>query len=256
MSKIVFFDIDGTLLDHEKKLPEKTKKAIQQLKQSGVYTAIATGRAPFMFAQLRAELGIDSFVSFNGQYVVFENKVIHSRPLSKKQLQLLEEEASGKKHPIVFMNEKTMKSNIPYHPYIEESLGTLKFPHPEYRPQFYLDRDIYQALLFCETGQETYYEEHYPDFRFIRWHDYSVDVLPAGGSKAEGIKRLIAKLGFRIEDVYAFGDGLNDIEMIQTAGTGVAMGNALPSVKKYADIVTKDVAENGIFEGLKMLKLI
>jgi Cof subfamily protein (haloacid dehalogenase superfamily) len=256
MSKIVFFDIDGTLLDHEKKLPENTKKAIQLLKQSGVYTAIATGRAPFMFVNLREELEIESFVSFNGQYVVFENEVIYHRPFSVDQMERLEKEANGRNHPLVFMTDKTMKSNIHHHRYIEESLGTLKFSHPEYSPHYYRNHDIYQALLFCKPGEEAYYEERFSDFRFIRWHEYSVDVLPAGGSKAEGIKKLIAKLGFRIEDVYAFGDGLNDIEMLQTVGTGVAMGNALPPVKKQADIVTKDVAEDGIYEGLKKLQLI
>ena len=80
--KIVFFDIDGTLLDHEKKLPASTKEAIKQLQDSGVFVAIATGRAPFMFESLREELGIDTFVSFNGQYVVFEGKVVYKNPLT------------------------------------------------------------------------------------------------------------------------------------------------------------------------------
>ena len=74
MKKIVFFDIDGTLLDHEKNLPDSTKKAIKLLQDNGVFVAIATGRAPFMFTNLREELEIDSFVSFNGQFVVFENQ--------------------------------------------------------------------------------------------------------------------------------------------------------------------------------------
>ena len=55
--KIVFFDIDGTLLDHDKKLPNSTRVAIKQLQENGVFVAIATGRAPFMFESLRKELG-------------------------------------------------------------------------------------------------------------------------------------------------------------------------------------------------------
>ena len=75
--------------------------------------------------------------------------------------------------------------------------------------------------------------------------------MPKGGSKAEGIKKLIEKLGFKMENVYAFGDGLNDIEMLQTVGTGVAMGNALDIVKEYADVVTTNVEDDGIVNGLK-----
>lgn len=256
MSKIVFFDIDGTLLDHDKNLPISTKEAIRSLKENGVFVAIATGRAPFMFESLRKELDIDSFVSFNGQYVVFEGETIYQNPLNSQKLEQLYLNASEKAHPIVFMNHMTMKSSVKHHDFIDKSLGSLKFAHPEYDGLFYVDRDLYQSLLFCEEGEERHYRETYPEFTFIRWHPYSVDILPSGGSKAEGIKKMIERLGFKEEDVYAFGDGLNDFEMLEEAGTGVAMGNAVPELKELADMVTRDVAEDGIWHGLKQLKLI
>jgi Cof subfamily protein (haloacid dehalogenase superfamily) len=256
MSKIVFFDIDGTLLDHDKNLPSSTKEAIGLLKENGVFVAIATGRAPFMFESLRKELDIDSFVSFNGQYVVFENEPIYKNPLNNQKIEELYFKASKKGHPVVFMNDMTMKSSVGHHHYIETSLGGLKFAHPDQDEKFYENRDLYQTLLFCEEGEEGFYREAYPEFTFIRWHPYSVDILPAGGSKAEGIKKMIERLGFRIEDVYAFGDGLNDFEMLKAVGTGVAMGNAVPELKEHANLVTKAVDEDGIWHGLKELKLI
>ncbi|PLR84045.1 Cof-type HAD-IIB family hydrolase [Bacillus canaveralius] len=256
MSKIVFFDIDGTLLDHDKKLPITAKKAVKELQNSGVYVAIATGRAPFMFESLREELGIESFVSFNGQYVVFEGEVIYKNPLNNDEIQRLVQQGKENNHPLVFMNHGTMKATVKHHRYIEDSLMTLKFPHPEVDKSFYQNREIYQSLLFIEEEDEALYLEQFPELRFIRWHPFSMDVLPAGGSKAEGIKKMIERLGFQIENVFAFGDGLNDIEMIQTVGTGVAMGNAEPALKQYADYITKDVAEDGIQHGLKHLQLI
>ncbi|HZG71182.1 MAG TPA: Cof-type HAD-IIB family hydrolase [Chondromyces sp.] len=256
MNKIVFFDIDGTLLNHEKKLPDKTKEAIRLLQQNGVYTAIATGRAPFMFEGLREELGIDSFVSFNGQYVVFEGEVLYTNPLERDALEKVVRDSQEKKNPLVFMSEKTMKANVQHHPYIEESLRTLKFPHPEKKEDYFQTNELYQTLLFCTEEEEEFYIKNFPEFTFIRWHEYSVDILPSGGSKAEGIKKMIQRLGFQMKDVYAFGDGLNDIEMLEAVGTGVAMGNALPIVKEHADLVTADAAEDGIYKGLKKLELI
>ena len=256
MKKIVFFDIDGTLLDHDKNLPISTKRALKELENNGVFVAIATGRAPFMFESLRSELGIDSFVSFNGQYVVFENQVIYQNPLNTTELKRFLKETGKKDHPLVFMTETTMKATVGHHPYIEESLGTLKFPHPEADPTFYENRNIYQSLLFCEEVKEEYYRNEYPSFSFVRWHPYSVDVLPFGGSKAEGIKKMIERLDFELEDVYAFGDGLNDIEMLKSVGTGVAMGNGAPEAKRHANLITSDVDNNGIWNGLKELKLI
>lgn len=255
MGKIVFFDIDGTLLDENKQLPTKTREAIRRLKESGIYVAIATGRAPFMFEHLRKLLDIDTYVSFNGQYVVFENKVVYANPLDKEELTELLSKSRKKGHPLVFMDEKTMKSTVSYNPLIKESLASIHFPHPEKDANYFLTTDIYQTLLFCEESEEEDYFV-FKKFRFVRWHPYSVDILPHGGSKAEGIKKLIGKLGFKMEDVYAFGDGLNDVEMLGEVGTGVAMGNAPDVVKKKAGFVTKSVSDNGIWHGLKELKLI
>ncbi|RFU63437.1 Cof-type HAD-IIB family hydrolase [Peribacillus glennii] len=254
--KIVFFDIDGTLLDHDKKLPDSTKAAIKKLQENDVFVAISTGRAPFMFEHLREELDIDTFVSYNGQFVVFQGEAIYKNPLSREQLKQLHGDAETNNTPIVFMNDKTMKANVRHDERIEISLGTLHFPHPEKDETFYHDRDIYQSLLFCNENEESKYVGKYEKFRFIRWHEYSMDVLPVGGSKAEGIRILIEKAGFAMEDVYAFGDGLNDIEMLETAGTGIAMGNATEAVKKFANHVTDDVDNDGIYNGLKHFGLI
>ncbi|MFF2446012.1 Cof-type HAD-IIB family hydrolase [Neobacillus sp. NPDC058068] len=256
MKKIVFFDIDGTLLDHEKSLPASTKKAIELLKENGTFIAIATGRAPFMFEGLREELGIDSYVSFNGQFVVFENEVVYENPLNEVELKRLHQRAEKSNHPIVFMNENTMKASVQHHSFIEQSLGSLNFSHPEKDSSFYVNRNIYQSLLFCEEREEEKYLADFPEFNYIRWHSYSVDVLPKGGSKAEGIKKMIERLGFDLKDVYAFGDGLNDLEMLKAVGTGVSMGNGVPEAKKLADFVTTDVDNDGIWNGLKELQLI
>ncbi|AGE21533.1 Cof-type HAD-IIB family hydrolase [Geobacillus zalihae] len=254
--KIVFFDIDGTLLDEQKQLPLSTIEAVRRLKQSGVYVAIATGRAPFMFEHVRKQLGIDSFVSFNGQYVVFEGNVLYKQPLRREKIRALTEEAHKNGHPLVFMDAEKMRASISDHPHIHVSMASLKFAHPPVDPLYYENKDIYQALLFCRAEEEEPYVRNYPEFRFVRWHDVSTDVLPAGGSKAEGIRMMIEKLGIDKKDVYAFGDGLNDIEMLSFVGTGVAMGNAHEEVKRVADFVTKPVDKEGIWYGLKQLQLI
>jgi hydroxymethylpyrimidine pyrophosphatase-like HAD family hydrolase len=67
---------------------------------------------------------------------------------------------------------------------------------------------------------------------------------------------MIDRLGFDLKDVYAFGDGLNDLEMLKAVGTGVAMGNGVQEAKALANLVTTDVSEDGIWNGLKELQLI
>ncbi|WP_184663096.1 Cof-type HAD-IIB family hydrolase [Texcoconibacillus texcoconensis] len=254
---VIFFDIDGTLLTHEKELPTETKQAIFDLKKAGHEVAIATGRAPFMFEELRNELEIDTFVSYNGQYVVLNGEVVYANSLNLTSLEKLTETALQNDHPIVFMDHEDMKSNVPEHDYIHESMSTLKIDmFPTHDPHYYQERDLYQSLLFCPEGEEKQYEQVFKDFDFIRWHPVSVDILPQGGSKAKGIEKIVEKLGFSAEQQYAFGDGLNDIEMLSTVKNSVAMGNAADEVKSVSKYVTKPVQENGIVHGLEMVGLL
>ncbi len=211
-----------------------------------------------MVEPLLKELGMESYVSFNGQFVMFNSDVIYENPLDPKDLSKLESEARKKGHPIVYMSRSTLKANVDYDQRIEESLGTLHLAHPQFHTDFYWETTIYQALLFVNKQEEAYTED-FTEFDFIRWHENSVDVIPKGGSKAKGIQKLIEKLGFEMEEVYAFGDGLNDIEMLKTVGTGVAMGNALDKVKEVADVVTTNVNQvnqDGIANGLKKVGLL
>ncbi len=254
--KIVFFDIDGTLLDHDKQIPVSTRNSLKALTESGVHVAIATGRAPFMFAELREDLGIDSFISFNGQYVKHKDKIVLTNPLSKEEITSLEEAAKEKGHPMVFLDHEAMMSNHDEHPHIMKSMDDLKMHYPGYDPSYYHSRDIYQALLFCESKEEANYRNTYGNLDFIRWHDFSMDVIPPGGSKARGIEAMIEHLGFKRENTFAFGDALNDIEMLRFAGTGIAMGNAYKEVKEVADLVTDPVDQNGIQKGLQKVGLL
>lgn len=254
---VIFFDIDGTLLNHDKELPSSSKKAIFKLKEAGHIVAIATGRAPFMFEDLRKELGIDTYVSYNGQYVVLNGEVLYTNPLNIPALEELTKVALNNEHPVVFMDHEDMKANVPEHNYINESIETLKIDRfPTHDPLYYKGRDLFQTLLFCPEGTEQQYENGFDAFDFVRWHPVSVDILPKGGSKAIGIKKIVDQLGITSEHQYAFGDGLNDIEMLTTVTNSVAMGNAEDKVKAVAKHVTKSVEDDGIVHGLKMVGLL
>ncbi|WP_078550088.1 Cof-type HAD-IIB family hydrolase [Litchfieldia alkalitelluris] len=254
---VIFFDIDGTLLNHDKKLPASTKEAIFKLKELGHEVAIATGRAPFMFEDLRKELGINTYISYNGQFVVLNGDVIYTNPLNIAAIEKLTDVALANDHPVVLMDHEDMKMNVPDHPYITESIQSLKIDHfPTHDPDYYKERDLYQTLLFCAEGEEKQYEQNFQEFDFIRWHPVSVDILPKGGSKAMGIEKIVERLGFPKERQYAFGDGLNDIEMLSTVFNSVAMGNAEETVKSAAKYVTKSVEEDGILHGLEMVGLL
>lgn len=256
LKKIVFFDIDGTLLDDDKQLPASTLLAIQQLQAKGIYTAIATGRGPFMVYSLLKQLEMDTFISYNGQLVISKEEIVYRNPLETNKLSEFEQIVKRNQHSLVYMGREAMYSNTMFDERIQQSIGTFNVKHPAYNPEYFMKNEIYQSLLFIKEEEESYLQQFNDYFDFVRWHELAIDVVPKGGSKAEGIKKLVQQLEVDLADVYAFGDGLNDIEMLQTVGTGVAMGNASDRLKQHADFITSNVSEDGIHNGLKKLGLI
>lgn len=256
MHKLLFFDVDGTLYDCEKKLPQSAKDAIFAARANGHEIAIATGRAPFMIQSLLEELQIDTYVTFNGQYVVYKGEVVFTDGVPKEQLQQVIAFGEARNHPVVFLDEERMVAAVADDFRIGESLATLRYPYPSIDASYYEQRAVYQTLLYITKDEQSLYEETFPNVTFVRWHKYSCDMLPRGGSKARGIEKLLAHCDFAMEDVIAFGDGLNDIEMLQAVGTGVAMGNAHVGVKAVADVVIGHVDEDGLAKGMQQLGLL
>lgn len=256
VNKVLFFDIDGTILDGEKNIPKGVKEAIYKAKENGHEVVIATGRSPFTAKSILDQLKIDSFVCYNGQIVQFQGKVIHKGIIDTTELQQLTNFAMEKDQPIVYMDSKEFVSNIPDHHDVFESISSLKIALPRTEENFFLTNDIHQALIFCDAEVQKEYERAFPNLKFVRWHRVSCDVLPQGVSKAKGIELFLQHLDKKPEDAIAFGDGLNDIEMFQYVGTGVAMGNSVDALKKHASFVTDHVSENGLVNAMRRLQLI
>ncbi|MDG5789491.1 Cof-type HAD-IIB family hydrolase [Evansella sp. AB-P1] len=254
--KVVFLDIDGTILNENKEIPASAKEGIKSLHENGYYVSIATGRSPDHFRDIIKELEITSYVSFNGSYVVFNGEVIYENPLNTKDLLNLEEAALNREHPMVFLNENELFANHPDHHAIHESMGSLKLKHPTFHQSFHHVNPIYQALLFVENHETQWYEQNQRQFDYVRWHEKAIDVLPPNGSKANGIKEMLKKLNIPVENTIAFGDGLNDIEMLRYVGYGVAMGNGVKKAKEVANHVTDDVSKDGLYKAFVDLNLI
>lgn len=106
--------------------------------------------APFMFEDIRKELDIHNYVSFNGQYVVFEDEVIFNNPLHPDALHKFTQFAKQEGYPLVYLDHQDMRASVEYHDYVKEGFGSLNFEHPAYEPNFYEERNIYQTLLFVK----------------------------------------------------------------------------------------------------------
>lgn len=248
--KIAFFDIDGTLVNEEKIIPQDTIKAIEEIRQLGVEPVIATGRAPYFLGPLLEEVGIQSYVCLNGALAVYKGEVIYRNPIAASTVEAFVTFAREQGHALCFEGETRYATDQPDNERVISSIQSLKIDFPEHEHDFWSKESIYQMFLHAVDGEELPYASFHDRLTFIRWHDDALDILPIGGSKAKGIEAMLARLGIDRSEAIAFGDGLNDKEMLEYVGFGIAMGNAHPEVIPFANYTTTHVDEQGIRNGL------
>ena len=261
--KIVFFDIDYTLyIKDEAHIPVSiTEQVLPRLKAKGIIPAIATGRNyegfPKALKPLMNKDGFELFVTINGQDNLYQGEQISAYRLSIPRIQqvIKKLEKLGIKYAFVSRDDVAVSEN-------DEIVWNATSPiTPDYKvdPNFYLKDTTVQILAYYpeKRGQEVLEAGVLgDDLKAVRWHENAVDILLKDNSKARGIQDVLNHFGFGIENAMAFGDGLNDVEMLENVGFGVAMGNAEPELKPLADFVTKDIREDGILYALETLEVI
>ncbi|MBR0573079.1 MULTISPECIES: Cof-type HAD-IIB family hydrolase [Pasteurellaceae] len=261
--KIVFFDIDDTLYyKKETRIPESIfKEVIPKLKAKGIIPAIATGRCLGVFPKPLTPLinaqGFELLVTINGQYNCYKNQIISKYPLDTTRIEVVigQLKALNIEYGFVSDNQMVVSKETP------DVIESLKPIQEDYivDPEHYKHNDIMQMLAFYpqERSQEVKNSGLFgDDLKEVRWHPKAVDILDKTNSKAKGIQDVLAYFNIDIKNAMAFGDGLNDLEMLSSVGFGVAMGNSEEELKKLADYVTKPIWEDGVLFALKEFNII
>ena len=257
--KIIFFDIDDTLYHKKYGLHPSTQSALERLSEQGIILAIATGRSPAIFPQsineLIHHLGIETIIGINGQYVRHQSALLQDTAIPHEDIATLKALCRAHKVEFCLISDQKMAVSRDTER-VFQSLTSIGEYHvnPNYQDQ----SPIYQMLMFINEEEQRQVENHalFTRYKMVRWHEVSVDVLPKSMSKALGIQQLCAKLGISPKDCMAFGDGWNDVEMFETVGFSVAMGNAVEGVKQRANFITTSTSEGGIAHALAHLGLI
>lgn len=249
----VFFDIDGTLLSFKThQVAVSTEEAIEQLQAKGIKTILSTGRSINSIDHIRY-LNFDGFITFNGGYCVAkEGEILFKQTIDAKDIKSVISYAKENPLSFSFMSEK----EISIHDVTPEIAGMyahLNLPVPPLVDIENVDSSsILQTNIFLGPEEEKEFMKNVmPNSLASRWSPLFADVNPKGQSKQVGIDVFCEYLGIDRSQTMAFGDGGNDITMLQHVGIGVAMGNANPEVKEIADYITDDVDSDGIWNALK-----
>ena len=259
-SYALFFDIDGTLVSfktHE--IPPSAILALTQAKANGHKVFIATGRPPLIITNLGAiEHLIDGYVTINGALAYVGNEVVCCKDIPIESVKLFVDDAIKKNYGLIVVGERDVAVFDPQGEVDqifrqEIAVKNLNLAKPI---EEVLKQRILQLTSFFKEDYETELMARFPTCTSGRWHPAFTDITAKGADKGEGIRVMAKHLSFDPRYTMAFGDGGNDASMIVTAGIGVAMGNAIDSLKQQADYVTTSVDEDGVLNALKHFKLI
>ena len=271
--KAVFFDIDGTLVNDRKSVLKSTKEAIKIVKDQGVLVGVATGRGPFFVKDLMDDLDLDFAVTYNGQYIFNKERVLFASPIDKRSLrQVIEYAKENRKEIAMGTRQDVIGSRI-----MSFGLSPLSQLVSRFVPKFLtrtvshsfnrmvskalpqkeddlldlINQPIYQVLMLMTPEESNQAASEFEYLKFTRSNPFAADIINQGNSKLEGIRRVGKEYGFDLNQVMAFGDSDNDLEMLAGVGMSVAMGNGSSSVKEVAKHITTSNQEDGIHKALE-----
>ncbi|WP_353893091.1 HAD family hydrolase [Proteinivorax hydrogeniformans] len=261
--KIVFFDIDGTLIECGQGMNrplKSTVEAIKAIQKNGHLAVVATGRPMAFMPNFLLDLGFDGYITANGAQIQKKGQVLYSKQIEKETLTKAVD--FFKKEDIDFILEGQQKA---YFSTLSSEAAkrffqTFLVPKENITENWELEHvkaNKMVVVLKDETQLEKFKKVLGETFTFMKHPgESSYDVYFSDCTKADGIKIMLDHLNMDIKNTVAFGDGTNDIEMFQLVKTGIAMGNAKQTLKEEASFITEDVFSHGILEGLKKAGLL
>ena len=256
MTKIIFFDIDGTLIEMGKKhMNDRMEETLIRLREKGILLCIATGR-PLKEVPHFERVQFDAYLTFNGSYCCNQKEVIYSNPILPEDVdQVLKNAANRQRHvAVATLHEMGANGKDPnleaYFAHANQVIDVARdFDQLRRQP-------VYQMMLACSPDEYSYFTSNTKNVTMTSWSVTAADVIPANGGKGIAVERILDYYGISPDEAMAFGDGKNDIELLRTVGMGIAMGNASDEVKRCAKAVCPPVEKDGISVYCKQHKMI
>lgn len=275
--KVIFLDVDGTLVNYYNELPKSASEAIKAAQANGHLVYVVTGRSKAEMYDYILDIGFDGYIGGNGNYIESNDEVLMHRTLSgehsqqivdwlhRRQLEFyLESNAGlfGSEH-FEKRGQQTMIDYTLYKESPDTSAMTVRkaFPNMIFDAPLYRE-DINKISFILESYQDFLdAKERFADFKVITWGGAGKkalfgDIALQGINKSTAIEILLTHLNIDKQDTLAFGDAAVDIPMLELCEIGVAMGNCGIEIKAMADYITTDVDQDGIKNAFQHFGLI
>ena len=274
--KIIFLDVDGTLVDYEGRLPDSAASAVRQARANGHRVYICTGRSRAEVYPFLWEIGLDGMIVGNGSYVEDHGTVVMHQMLTAAQCRAVVDWLQARGLPFYLESNSGLYASADFatgaaaaiREYSRRKNGDMgvmtvqqAFPDMIYDGELY--REDVNKISFVLQEHEDYPDAAaaFPDLKAGTWGgtgetalfgDLGVKQI----TKAHAIDKLLAYLQADRADTIAFGDAKVDIPMLKYCAYGVAMGNGGEEIRAMADLITDDVDQDGLWNAFCRLELV
>ncbi|MGB4659613.1 MAG: Cof-type HAD-IIB family hydrolase [Mobilitalea sp.] len=250
-NKIIFFDIDGTILSHrDNSISDSTISAIKQAQANGHLTFINTGRTLAELEDRITEIGFDGYVCGCGTYILHNDSVLLQQTIDAATLPTLIDDLHKYEMEAILEGTSAIYydkiSTMPYIKMIKEKqiFGRKTNIQTWDGPDISIDK-------FCMWSQhddnfQKFYQKYENEFEFIDRGEDFYEVVPKGYSKASGIEFLINHFDIPHDNTYALGDSSNDLSMLTYVKNSIGMGNSDEVILDVVSYVTEDVDKDGV----------
>lgn len=278
MKPLVIFDIDGTLRDERYGIPASAKKAIHLCKQAQVPLCICTGRSPSMIQEDVKALQIENLIAAGGCYISHKQQVIKQCAFPKEAIKQVlayittsDSAISMESLKQVFMNQvacdilnhmNAQKTKDLSNKQLQQFLAQEKIIYQDNLAMLDLNQDAIHKLCLWSS------KEVFQEIQNILKESMTLaqsgpykeqmyyEIIQRGCRKADAIQTLCDYLHIDIEHTIAFGDGMNDADMLQICGSGIAVATSDARLFPYADTICEAPMSDGIYKELQRRTLI
>ena len=242
--KVVFLDVDGTMVNEKGEIPESAQYAVRTAQANGHRMVVCSGRSRFQIYDALLELGFSGIVGGAGAFVEDEGKEFYHAYID-------EEHRSCDGMLKVYRDAGMSKERL------DRLIGRMHLTEQPWKNEKN-EKIIYYGAPFpvakVHADMEPYFDA--VAISLDGMGDFAGEIGINGINKATGMERYLNHVGISRENCIAIGDGPNDLQMMEYAGISVAMGNARDEVKRLADMVTDHIDEDGILHAFERLGLI
>ena len=255
--KYIFLDIDGTLVDFQGKLADSALKALETAKSNGHKLFVCTGRQRSqIYPWLLEKVEFDGAVCSSGAYVMADGECIAQHCFSKEYITFLSDYFTAAHTPYCVQTEHTLMLEKWCGDAIVEHYLADGIDRGKIDSLFGMTKIVGSVQELTVAEKLIYYGAPKGRYSFGNMGDRCGEVTDSRYTKATGMAEILRRFDAPQSATIAFGDGDNDLEMMDFASFGVAMGNGTQALRAAADMVTDDINSNGLYNAFKKLGLI